>query len=117
MHAGRVTAVTGRTGEQATILVPVDVVYMRGDADGDGSFNALIDALYILAFQFIAASPEPPCLDAADANDDGMLNGLLDALVILNMWFTPGTAPLPPPWPDCGFADPDLGCQAPPVCF
>ena len=98
-------------------------VFLRGDADGDANFNGLIDALFILAFQF-QGGPTPPCMDAADVNDDGIFNGLSDGLFALAFQFQGGPPPPPPgPFLPCG-SDPtpdqggvDLGCDTqPPGC-
>lgn len=88
------------------------VSFLRADADGDGDFVGLIDALYILAFQF-QGGPAPMCLESGDADGDSMFNGLVDTLYILVHQFQGGPPP-PPPYPDCG-EDPDpamsLGCD------
>ena len=85
--------------------------FIRGDADGNGSLNALVDAIFILVFQYQGGTP-PPCLEAADVDGNGDFHGLLDALKLLNNVFDGGCLP-PPPWPECG-PDPDpansLGC-------
>jgi hypothetical protein len=85
--------------------------FVRGDASGDGVFNGLVDALFILAFQFQGGSP-PVCMEAADADGSGLFNGLVDALYVLAHQFQGGPPPAAP-YPDCG-PDPDptssLGC-------
>ena len=40
---------------------PAWTVFLRGDSDGDGIFNALSDALNLLDFGFLSGPP-PPCL-------------------------------------------------------
>lgn len=93
-------------------------LFLRGDADHDGNVDGLVDALFILAYQFTQGSPEPPCLDAADVDDDGTINGIVDALALLGYQFSGGE---PPPFPgpiSCGL-DPTadaIDCVAPPVC-
>lgn len=86
--------------------------FIRGDADGDGIFNGLVDALFTLNFQF-AGGPVGPCLEAMDADGDGNFSGLVDALLILAHQFQAGPPP-PAPYPECG-NDPDpvttLGCD------
>ena len=85
--------------------------FQRGDADGNGAFNGLVDALYILQFQF-GGGPPPACDDAADVDDDGVLNGLVDALFALAFQFAGGPPP-PPPGPNACGNDPTgdlLGC-------
>lgn len=80
--------------------------FIRGDADADGVFNVLADAIFILNFGFVAGSPEPPCMDSADVDDNGVFNPIADALRHLCFGFLP-CPPLPPPFPDCGI-DPTL---------
>ena len=93
--------------------------FIRGDANGDGNFNALAEALFLLNAGFIFGSALPPCFASADANGDRALNFLVDALYILNFGFVPGSPPPPPPFPDCG-EDANgvatLGCDVPPPC-
>ena len=79
--------------------------FIRGDADGNAAFNALVDALYILAFGF-QGGPPPPCLESADVDGDGNFNALVDVLYLLAHGFQ-GGAPPPAPYPACG-PDPDL---------
>ena len=85
--------------------------FVRGDADGNASFNALVDALYILAFGF-QGGPPPTCMESADVDGDGTFNALVDGLYLLAHGFQ-GGAPPPAPYPSCGL-DPDpatsLGC-------
>ena len=85
--------------------------FIRGDANGDGQLIGLVDALYVLVFQF-QGGPVPPCFEAADVNDDGSFSGLVDALYILAFQFQGGPPPPAPSPPNCG-VDPDppgLGC-------
>lgn len=90
--------------------------FVRGDADGNGSFNTLVDAFYILGFGF-QGGPPPACMESADVDGDGTFNALVDVLYLLAHGFQ-GGAPPPGPYPDCG-PDPDvansLGC-APNAC-
>lgn len=84
--------------------------FLRGDVDGNQTYNPLADAVYLLNFGFLAGPP-PPCLDAADADDSGAVNALVDGMWILGHGFLGGPPP-PHPFPDCG-ADPtddDLSC-------
>ncbi len=87
--------------------------FIRGDVNGNGQFQALIDSLHLLNFFFIPGSPGIPCEDAADADGNGTLNGLVDSLLILSVGFIPGTPPLPPPFPRCGPGLLLLGCETP----
>ena len=64
---------------EITILGSGQQQFIRGDADGDGIFNGLNDALNILTFQFAGGSP-PPCMEAAEADGNGSFNGLNDSL-------------------------------------
>ncbi len=95
-------------------------LFLRGDASGNGLFNAMLDALFILNYQF-SAGPTPPCFTAADCDGNNLFNALLDGLFILNYQFNAGAAPPAPGPTTCG-PDPDgdadpLGCLAPdPVC-
>ena len=100
----------------AAVGPPGDGDFIRGDADGDGVFNGLNDALFTLVFQFQGGA-EPPCLESADSDGDGVLNGLNDALYTLTHQFQSGPPP-PAPYPACG-VDPDpstsVGCDIPPM--
>lgn len=89
--------------------------FIRGDCDGDGTINALVDVLYLLAFGF-QGGPPPPCDDASDVDDDGMQNPLVDGLYLLATGFIFGSPDPPPPYPDCGLDPTDdmLECAAPP---
>ena len=86
---------------------------MRGDADGNGVFNGLVDSLFTLEFQF-QNGEFPPCPESADADGNGIFNGLVDALFVLEHQFQGGPPP-PAPYPDCG-PDPEpktsLDCGA-----
>ncbi len=84
---------------QGTVLVP----FIRGDANGDGQFAGITDALQILNFLFLSNQPPPPCLAAADADGDHTFDGLPDALYILSYNFVPGTPAPPFPFPLCDF--------------
>ena len=78
------------------------VRFIRGDANGDGAVSGLIDGLFVLNYQFVLGSPEPPCFDAADADDSGSFAGLVDGIYLLNYGFVPGSPPPPAPFPGCG---------------
>ena len=102
------------------VLVDGDVCFdcapfIRGDADGNGVFDGLLDALTILRFQFIAGDA-PRCLEAADVDGNGVFNGLFDAIYGLNHHFAGGPAP-PHPYPRCGLdlsPTTSLSCLDPP---
>ena len=93
--------------------------FVRGDADADGIFNPLVDALAILSYGFIPGSAVPPCLAAADCDGDNSFKALPDGLYALNFGFVPGSPPIPAPYPECG-EDPDtvaaLGCDDASAC-
>ena len=95
--------------------------FLRGDADGDGFFNALLDAIRLLDWGFGPAA-EPPCMRAADADGNDDVDALLDALLILNFAYGGGGAP-PAPFPECGTqpvavgAVPALECEMVPPCL
>lgn len=71
--------------------------FIRGDTDGNGVFNGLVDCLYLLEYG-LSGGPPPPCLAAADADGDFVMNTLIDALFIVNHGFG-GGAPPPAPYP------------------
>ncbi|MCI0651753.1 MAG: proprotein convertase P-domain-containing protein [Planctomycetes bacterium] len=91
--------------------------FLRGDCNADGVTNALIDALFILNWQF-SMGAAPPCFDAADVNGDNVVNALIDALFLLNWQFSMGPAP-PAPGPTVCGLDPDgdvaVVCATPPI--
>ncbi len=75
-----------------------------------------MDALFLLNYQFVTGSPEPPCADAADTDDNGSVTGIVDAIAILMYQFVPGSPPPVAPFPNCGL-DPTadtLDCANPP---
>ena len=79
--------------------VPVEdpSVFVRGDANGDGSVN-LSDPITILGYLFLGGALD--CLDAGDADDDGKLS-ITDAIVLLNHLFRGGLPPASP-YPELG---------------
>ena len=78
--------------------------FIRGDSNGDGTFNALIDAVHLLTFGF-SGGGAPPCMESADVDGSGSVNALVDGTYALLHGFS-GGAPPPPPYPTCG-PDPD----------
>lgn len=66
--------------------------FVRGDADGNGSFNGLIDGLFTLNAIFAGGFP-PPCADAADFDDSGSIN-LTDGFGMLNYQYAGGPPPV-----------------------
>ena len=85
----------------ATLVPPANEPFLRGDADGDGTTNGLVDGLFLLDSQFLGG-PEPTCRDAADVDDDGVLNGLVDTLYLLAYSFIGGPPPPDPGPSSCG---------------
>jgi hypothetical protein len=75
--------------------------FIRGDANGDDTFSALIDTLFMLEWAFLDGD-EPGCTDRLDANDDESINTLVDGLYILEFAFLQGPI-IPGPYPDPGY--------------
>ncbi|MCI0651283.1 MAG: hypothetical protein L0Z55_05315 [Planctomycetes bacterium] len=101
--------------ETFEIAAGTEPQFLRGDASANGLVNALIDALFLLNYQF-SAGPAPPCFASADVDGDGAVNALLDALYILAYQFSSGPAP-PAPGPTVCGPDPNaLECLAPGPC-
>lgn len=88
-------------------------VFVRGDADADGSVT-VTDPIVILSYLFLRGD-EPGCLDAADSNDDGAVD-VSDAVRTLLHLF--GGLTLDPPLGACGpDATPDaLDCLSATPC-
>ncbi len=107
---------SGSLTREDYITVGGAALFRRGDSDGNGSVQALLDALHLLVY-FFNDGPAPPCLDAADADNNGVISGLLDALLLLNWQFLSGPAPPSPGPTTCG-PDPagtSVGCESPPA--
>ena len=101
-------------GISVFLAVPRDVLFVRGDTNGDATVN-LADPVFLLAHLFAGGEP-PSCMKAADTNDDGGID-VADGVFLLNGLFAGGGG-LPEPHGVCGF-DPttdDLTCEAPPFC-
>lgn len=77
-------------------------LFIRGDVDGNGVFNGLVDGISLLQWGFQSGALEPPCMAAADADADGVVSPLADAVRILAAVFVAGTPPIAAPHPDCG---------------
>lgn len=98
----------GNSGDNvATNTFTVSVVFtpksfLRGDADADGTVDAMADALFIFEWGFLDA-PTPLCLDAVDVDDDGVCNPLLDGILLILWAFEEGVAPADPGPDVCGF--------------
>jgi len=89
-------------------------LFVRSDADGDGSTD-LSDAVFTLSALFLGGEG-PGCASSADANDDGELD-LADPVFTLQYLFLAGTPPAGP-FPGCG-EDPTadaLTCPGQPRC-
>ena len=101
-------------------LEAINDEFIRGDANGDGAVTGLVDGFFVLLYQFVPGSPEPPCFDAADADDSGSLNGLADGVFLLNYQFVPTSPPPAAPGPlFCGNdpTDDPLSCDLFPACL
>ena len=59
--------------------IPSNPSFIRGDADGNGIFNTLVDMLFLLNAGFIPGTSQPTCLAAADVDGNRTLNFLVDA--------------------------------------
>ncbi|MCI0634567.1 MAG: proprotein convertase P-domain-containing protein, partial [Actinobacteria bacterium] len=91
---------------------PQGPAFIRGDADGNGTVSFLLDALFVLLYQFVSGSDVPPCLEAADVDGNAEFSGLLDALYQLSAGFIGGAPPPPSPYPECGSVVAlALGCE------
>ncbi len=98
-----------------TLSIEPSPMFLRGDANGDGRVEALLDAAYLLAWAFTAGG-EPPCRDAADMDNNGVNSALLDALFLLVWAFSGGADPVAPGTETCG-EDPGAvgpGCETEP---
>jgi len=82
---------------------PAGLVFKRGDADNNGSVNALLDANFLLGWGF-GGGTAPTCRAQADADGNGGVNALLDANYLLGWGFGGGSAP-PAPGTTCGLAN------------
>ena len=99
----------GTPGENNSTAPPLDALFIRGDANGDGVIG-LADPVATLGYLF-AGAPIPSCLDAHDLNDSGTV-ALDDAIYSLAFQFQSGDPP-PAPYPAPGTdptSDP-LGCD------
>lgn len=99
------------------VTPPAGAPFRRGDADGDGCVDALLDTTHIFRFLFPSGGPPATidCLEAADANDDGMINSA-DGIALLQ-WGFPSGPPIPLPAPGPSICGPDptpssLGCAS-----
>ena len=102
------TARTANTDAEIHVFVPevIGNEFTRGDADANGDYFPLLDALYILANGF-NGGPTPPCKDAADSDNNGDYFPLLDALYILSNGFNGGPSPAAPrSTPNCSASAP-----------
>ena len=93
---------------------PVEPLFRRGDADGDGATN-ITDGIFVLNFLFLGG-PTPGCLESANPNDDEVIN-VTDGIFILNFLFLSGPVPVDPkPDGPCGpepaGSPSDLGCES-----
>lgn len=94
-----------------TSTAGAQIEFRRGDADGDGHFAPIQDALFLINGLF-SAGPVP-CYDAQDFNDSGTVN-IGDAVEILSFGYLSGPPPPAPGFESCG-ADPTddgIGCNS-----
>ena len=98
---------------------PREAVFVRGDANSDGSVN-MADGMSILGYIFLGAEA-PQCLDAADADDNGEL-AITDSLRLFGYLFNGGSAPAAPSPTSLSYderecnddpTDDLLGCETP----
>ena len=93
---------------------PDPVLFIRGDANADGSID-IGDPILILLYLFTGGNLL--CEASADINDDGVID-IGDPIGLLAYLFGHPATPIPPPFPDCGL-DPttdNLDCQTSPGC-
>ena len=95
--------------EDGAIAVVRGLIFLRGDANGDGRRD-ISDPIFVLDFLFRGGG-SGRCDDAADANDDGAID-ISDAITLLDHLFGGGPA-LPEPFEGPGIdPTPDgLGCK------
>ncbi len=75
--------------------------FRRGDANASGTVEAVTDAVFVLAYLFLADAA-PPCPDAADVDDSGMID-MADPVYLLCWHFLGNVSPPPTPGPTtCG---------------
>jgi hypothetical protein len=97
-----------------TVTVICPALFIRGDANGNGTIN-IGDPYWLLLYLFNVNNQGPDdlsCKDAADANDDEEIN-MADAVFLYSALMGGGPTPQLP-WPNCG-EDPtgppgSLGC-------
>jgi len=65
---------------------------IRGDIDGDGDDNSVIDLNYLVDFMF-RGGPAPPCPVEADLNFDGLSATILDLTFIIDDIYRGGPSP------------------------
>ena len=112
-----VIVIQGRTwasGIQDGVVDLVPIAMIRGDCNGDVSFD-IGDSIFFLNFLF-TDGVSTTCEDACDVNDDGHLD-IGDPIFGLSALFSGGPQPSAP-FPECG-PDPtadDMGCEIPPTC-
>ena len=96
----------------ATLQLIGASLFLRGDANNDGSLTAIPDAIAMLIHLFGLAAPLA-CLDSGDWNDDGLID-VSDPIGLLTWGFAGGPPP-PAPVDGCG-EDPtsdSIDCAAP----
>ncbi|MFN0057934.1 MAG: M12 family metallo-peptidase [Planctomycetota bacterium] len=98
-------------------FLPPGDAFKRADFNGNNSVD-IADAVGLLNYLFVPASPIPACRDAADVNNDGSL-AISDAIFLLGYLFLPGSPVPPAPFGACGLdtgAADLLDCVSYPPC-
>ena len=96
---------------------PLPDLFRRGDINGNGTVEPLIDAIALLEWVFVDG-PAPPCSDAADVDDNGSNATLTDVIALVEWGFQNGPPPPAPGPTDCGPDPTDdlLECEELPTC-
>lgn len=94
-------------GVTGSITVVDQYGFLRGDINGDGTVD-IADPIALLIRLFEGGAPSS-CVEADDVNDDGSVD-VADPIALL-YYVVLGATPPPPPSPECGYADADLGCE------
>ena len=89
--------------------------FLRGDANGDGTVFAAVDALFILRYWFTGGNT-PPCLAATDVDGNGSPTSIVDPLYLLEWQFAGGDAPPAPGVDECGDETLGVECAELPEC-
>ena len=99
-------------------FAPPPPPFRRGDINGNGEVEAILDSVALLDWQFNLGA-EPPCFEAADVDDDGLIITLLEVVTLLSWQFLSTEEPPAPGPTECG-EDPtgdELTCAVGPDCL